>query len=228
MRIDKFLSNNSVYSRSQINKLIKENRITINNQIVKIGSININENIDIIKINNETIKQIGLIYIALNKPENYLCTNKITEKNPSIISLLKNFLEYDLHIIGRLDKNTTGLVILTNDGQFTHFLKKPDNNIEKEYEVVLNDELTLDKINKLNKPIIMDGKLLKEIIFLNLNFNKVNVVIKEGKYHQIKRLFRLVGLEVIKLNRIRINNLKLDNLNIEIGKYIKVEKRDII
>ncbi len=227
IRLDKFLSNNTEFSRSHIHKLIKCGYIFVNGVEVKDIATKIDPEIDQINIEDEQVKTIGNIYIALNKPKQYLCTNSFEEECPSILSLIKEVYALDLHIVGRLDKDTTGLVLLTNDGQFTHKIKNPKSEIDKEYEVTLEKDITKDMINKLKQPIKMDGKLLKPNKISNVHDNKCNICIQEGKYHQIKRLFEMVGNKVIELNRIRIGNLKLEDLNLDISKYCFIEKEMI-
>ncbi len=227
IRLDKFLSNNTGFSRNHIHKLIKCRYIFVNGFEVNDIAIKIDPEKDQISIQDEEIKTIGNVYIALNKPKQYLCTNSFEEECPSILTLINEPYVSNLHIIGRLDKDTTGLIILTNDGEFTHRIKNPRSNIDKEYEVILEKEITKEMINKLKQPIKMDGKLLKPNKLSNINGNKCNICIQEGKYHQIKRLFEIVGNKVIELNRIRIGNLKLYDLNLDLSKYCFIEKEMI-
>ncbi len=227
IRLDKYLSNNTEFSRSHIHKLIKCGYIFVNGKEVNDIAIKIDPDLDQINIEDEVVQQVGNIYIALNKPKQYLCTNSYEEDCPSILTLINETYAHDLHIVGRLDKDTTGLVILTNDGQFTHKIKNPKSNIDKEYEVILDKPLTNEMINKLKQPIKMDGKLLKPSLITNVAENKCNITIKEGKYHQIKRLFEMVNNKVVELNRIRIGNLKLNELNLELGYYTFIKENDV-
>ena len=120
IRLDKFLSNNTEFSRNHIHKLIKCGYIFVNGKEASDIAMKIDPEIDQINIEDEQIKTIGNIYLILNKPQGYLCTNSYQEDAPSILSLINEPYVNDLHIVGRLDKDTTGLVILTNDGAFTH------------------------------------------------------------------------------------------------------------
>ncbi len=227
IRLDKFLSNNTEFSRSHIHKLIKCGYIFVNGNQAEDIAMKIDPECDQISIEDEEVKSIGNVYIALNKPKGYLCTNSYEEDCPSILTLINEPFVNDLHIVGRLDKDTTGLVILTNDGAFTHWVKNPKSNIDKEYEVVLEKPITKEMINKLKTPIKMDGKLLKPSVLTNVQDNTCNITIKEGKYHQIKRLFEMVGNKVIDLNRIRIGNLWLKDLNLKNGTYKTIDKQII-
>ncbi len=226
IRLDRYISNNSNYSRKETQNIIRKQKVYVNNECINDPQYKININ-DIVKV-NDTVIDNSKIYLAFNKPKGYICSNISNKDGPSIFELIPEYNSNKFHIIGRLDKDTTGLLIITNDGDFTHFIKKPNSNIEKEYEVELEKELTDDMINIISKPIIFDNKRLKPFIIKNIKHNKLNIVLVEGKYHQIKRIFQICNNKVIKLNRIRIASLHLNDLNINFGQYKKITKNDII
>ena len=225
-RLDKFISNNTNYSRKNTKKIINLKKVTINDFVVTDETIKINPEKDVIKINDEIIGKKSFVYIALNKPKGYVCSNSNIEGLNVFELILEN--HKNLHTIGRLDKDTTGLVILTNDGSFTHFIKSPKNEIEKEYQVWLEKPFEKNMFDKLNQDIYLDGKKIKKFKIKNIDQNKLNIILYEGKYHHIKRIFKIVNNPVIKLNRIRINKLSLENLNLELGKYKYIEIKDIL
>lgn len=140
MRLDKFLSNNSNYSRKEISKIIKNKNVIVNKKIICDPSYKI-LNSDEIFLFNKKINSNN-VYYALNKPKGYICSNNNYD-GKSVFDLFdKNINTKNLHIVGRLDKNTTGLVLITNDGNFTHKIKHNKNEIEKEYEVILEKEIS--------------------------------------------------------------------------------------
>lgn len=226
MRLDKLISNNSISSRKEVNKLIRKKIVTVNNSIIIDPSFDVDINKDVVKIDGVVVDVVQNVYIALNKPSGYVCSNSENDGDSVFNLIEKNYIK-DLHIVGRLDKDTTGLVIITNDGNFTHQIKSSKYQIEKEYEVELKNDLTNDMKKKLNKDIYLDGKKLKLFKLTNINKNKLNITLVEGKYHQIKRIFELVNNSVVKLKRIRIGNLKLQDLEIDESKYVFINKENI-
>lgn len=226
IRLDRYISNNSNYSRKETHNIIRKQKVYVNNEYINDPKHKINTD-DAVKVNDVLIEN-SKTYLAFNKPKGYICSNTSNRDGISIFELIPDYDPNKFHIIGRLDKDTTGLLVITNDGDFTHFIKKPNSNIEKEYEVELEKELTNDMLNIISKPITFDNKILKPFIIKNVNHNKLNIILVEGKYHQIKRIFQICNNKVIKLNRIRIANLYLNDLNISLGQYKKITKNDII
>ena len=230
MRIDKFLANNTIYSRKQIHDFIRKNRISVNNIIIKDISLKIDGNNDIVKIDDNKIIGIDNIYIVLNKPKGYVCSNSFNEKYPSILELLPiEFDKYKLHIIGRLDVDTTGLILITNDGKFTHWIKSPKSNIEKRYFVTLDKTINDFEIKKLlNKQIVINSKKIKPFKILNYKDNCVYISLTEGKFHEIKVIFSYINYKVIDLKRIEIGNLNINNINLQEGEYMIIDKTMVI
>ncbi|MGL5308430.1 MAG: pseudouridine synthase, partial [Metamycoplasmataceae bacterium] len=165
IRLDKFMSSQNFGSRNHVKKLIKTKIIAIDGQIVSDNSIKIDPLINKITFKNKIIEYKKFIYIVLNKPKNYVCANK-DNLNKTIFDLINKYENLNLHIVGRLDKDTTGMVLLTNNGEWTHKLKAPNSNIEKEYNVILKNELNDEMIEKIQSHIILDNKILKPIKFI--------------------------------------------------------------
>lgn len=222
MRLDKFIANNTFYSRKEVNKIIRKKMVLVNDKIIIEAAYKIDVLNDIVKINDLVISNKEFIYLALNKPKDYICSNSDKE-GESVLNLIEENNWKNLHIIGRLDKDTTGLVLITNDGQFTHKIKNNKYHVEKEYEVVLEKEFTKEMFEELKKDIFLDGKKLKPFQILNINKNKLNIILTEGKYHQIKRLFAIVKNSVIDLKRIRVGKINLYDLNLDEGEYQEID-----
>lgn len=222
MRLDKFIANNTFYSRKEVNKIIRKKMVLVNDKIIIEAAYKIDVLNDIVKINDLVISNKEFIYLALNKPKDYICSNSDKE-GESVLNLIEENNWKNLHIIGRLDKDTTGLVLITNDGQFTHKIKNNKYYVEKEYEVVLEKEFTKEMFEELQKDIVLDGKKLKPFQILNINKNKLNIILIEGKYHQIKRLFAIVKNPVLELKRIRVGKINLYNLNLNEGEYQEID-----
>ncbi|UVD81729.1 pseudouridine synthase [Mycoplasma iguanae] len=168
------------------------------------------------------------IYLALNKPKGYVSALK-DNLNPTILELVQEPTQ-NLHIVGRLDKDTTGLILLTNDGSFTHRITHPKKHVAKNYEVTLLKPFSEKDKEFLEKPFAIDyGKTPIKGGKVNiLNEYKIHLAIQEGKYHQVKKMIFNIDNEVVALHRIAIGKLKLSDLKLEIGQYKKIKKEDVI
>ena len=191
-RIDKLISNQSGYSRKEVKELIKKKRITINGEIILKSDIKVNPEIDVIKIDNQELKVSKNIYLVLNKPTGYISAT-VDKTTQTVLDLVPSiYLHRNLFPAGRLDKDTTGLMIITDDGTFAHEMA----------------EGFKDGI-KLN-----DGECKSATLEITGDYTAI-VTITEGRYHQIKRMFGCYNAKVTKLQRIAIGNLKLpDNLKL--------------
>lgn len=215
MRLDKLLSNLKYGSRKEIKNLIKEHAITINGEIVTSPSIKINPSKDVILIYDQEVVYHKLINIMIYKPIGYLSANK-DNLHRTVIDLLDDeLLRYDFKIAGRLDLNSEGLLILTTSGRFAHKVTNPNYKVNKVYEVTLNQPI-IDFTELLKGVIIKDGKnedyLAKALEIVKLNETTLHITINEGKFHQVRRMFKKIGFEVINLKRIKVGNLELGNL----------------
>ncbi|WP_025755565.1 16S rRNA pseudouridine(516) synthase [Mycoplasmopsis cricetuli] len=224
-RIEKILSENTNYSRSQIKKLIINKQIFVNKNLAKIGQkIQVN---DQIIINGNKINWNNLIYIMLNKPKGYISATKDLNSK-TIFSLIdQNIPKKNLSIWGRLDKNTTGLIILSNDNKLGHKLLSPKNHVNKKYYVELNKEINHDLVQKfLNGVYIGKGELVTGKLEI-ININKCFLTISEGKFHQIKRMFFEHELEVKNLKRIKFGHVSLDDNLLE-GQWRYLTNEEIL
>ncbi|MBQ7308275.1 MAG: rRNA pseudouridine synthase [Clostridia bacterium] len=228
MRIDKFFSDLALFSRSQINKVIASNRIKVNGNIVKKSNFNVNENIDIVELDGEIIEYKKFIYCLFYKPSGYVTAVEDKRENTIYELLPDYFIRKNVMPIGRLDKDTTGLLLLTNDGELCHKLTSPKHNVEKEYTFTLAESINKKDIQLLQegKIVLKDGTTLKPCKILMKNEVQGNIIITEGKYHQIKRMFGAVGNKIIQLKRIREGKLLLPN-DLKESEYILINKEDI-
>ncbi len=209
-RIDKIIASTGKMSRKDAKKAAKDGRITVNGKAVKDCSVKACEHDDV-RLDGSQIIYRRWIYVMLNKPKGYVCSTD-DPSSPIVNLLLSDELQnLDLFSIGRLDKNTTGLVILTNDGALTHKLLSPTKHVEKEYTVSTEKTISTNTVDVFEEGATLeDGyKCLPASLKIS-GANTATIIIREGKYHQIKRMFESVGNKVTKLERIRIGNLKLD------------------
>jgi len=243
MRLQKYIANQGICSRRKAEELIKAGKIEVNSEIAKLGT-NIDIEKDKIKINNETIKQRNnkTIYIALNKPVGYICstTNKQGKSVLDLISEKDRKKIGRVYPVGRLDKDSEGLVLLTNDGELTNLLTHPRYEHEKEYEITITETLKRSDTETLGKGMFIDGEKVGGIEIKNIKKspyelsltgrqNKnciVTIILKEGKNRQIRKMFGRLGYNLISLKRTKIGKLKLDNL--KLGEYKFVDKEKIV
>lgn len=169
------------------------------------------------------IKKDEIVYIALNKPKGYVCALK-DNTAPTIMKLING--EYKgLHIVGRLDKDTTGLIILTNDGSYTHKVTHPKKHVRKIYEVTLEKEFVLEDKLKIEQGMTIDHGKTKlkpgkvEIVKPNL----IKLEITEGKFHQVKKMMSALNNKVTNLHRIQFDNLELKDLNLKNGEWKEIK-----
>ncbi len=210
VRLDKFLSDNSKYSRSEIKKLIRAYRIRVNAAVVKSGDYQINPNADIIELDGEKILYKQYVYLLMNKPSGVLSASNDKDRKTVVDLLPEEYSHYTLFPVGRLDKDTTGALILTNDGDFAHRVISPKSNIEKSYIATVDAVPPYDITERFKKGIVLsDGTICKSAVAEVLEDCKVRIILTEGKYHQIKRMLGTVGLGVNALHRERIGKLCL-------------------
>lgn len=217
MRLDKFLANIGVGTRSEVKQLLKKGSVKVNQNIVKLPKLHVNPNSDEIMVNDEVVSYIDKVYIMLNKPKGYISATE-DEVHPTIIDLIPEYAHLNIFPVGRLDKDTEGLLLVTNDGQFNHEVMNPNKHVSKTYEVYSKHPITQFDIDKFKSGIeLSDGKL-KPAILKKVDNYVSHVTIYEGKYHQVKRMFHSIENEVLELKRIKIAQLELDH-NLDLGSY---------
>lgn len=217
MRLDKFLANMGVGTRSEVKQLLQKGSVKVNQNIVKLPKLHVNPNSDEIMVNDEVVSYIDKVYIMLNKPKGYISATE-DEVHPTIIDLIPEYAHLNIFPVGRLDKDTEGLLLVTNDGQFNHEVMNPNKHVSKTYEVYSKHPITQFDIDKFKSGIeLSDGKL-KPAILKKVDNYVSHVTIYEGKYHQVKRMFHSIENEVLELKRIKIAQLELDH-NLDLGSY---------
>lgn len=208
MRLDKFLTIVSNISRKDSKNVLKQGLVKVNNIVVKDGSVHIDEQKDQIMVNDKPMTYQEHIYIMLNKPEGVISATQ-DNFHKTVIDLLTDYKGKELFPVGRLDIDTLGLLLITNDGALAHKLLSPKKHVEKTYYLKTSMPLTLLDMQRIEHGVMIDGKLTlpSKIIEGNEGYN---LTITEGKYHQVKRMIKAVGKEVIYLKRIKFGPLALD------------------
>ena len=212
IRINKFLSEVGFCSRRGADKMISQGRVYINGEIAVLGS-KVNRN-DLIKVDGELINnQEEKVYLAFNKPVGIECTGNQKVKN-NIIDYI-NFNKR-LFTIGRIDKDSEGLILLTNNGDIVNNVLRAENKKEKEYLVTLNKRIDKDFIQKMRSGVRIMGKLTKKCYVEKTYENKFKIVLTQGLNRQIRRMCNALGYRVTKIKRIRVMDIKLDT---KVGEY---------
>ena len=217
-RIDKIISEQTHYSRKEIKKLISQGTVYVNNEQVKKPETKYDENNITIKINGKEIQIKKHIYLLLNKPEGYVSTTD-TRTEKTVLDLISDkYKNRELFPAGRLDKDTTGLMLITDDGQLAHNILSPKKHVKKIYEVTIDISLTEEMVKGFKEGIkLNDGECKSAILEITSEYT-AKVTLVEGRYHQIKRMFGCFGAKVIKLHRISMGNLELPK-DLEKGKF---------
>lgn len=221
MRLNKYIAYLNIASRREADKLIKDGKVKVNGEIIINPAIQVGEN-DKIICDIEDYKN-EKIYIKLNKPVGYVVSNNKKEGKP-IYKLLDEKLK-KLYPVGRLDKDSKGLILFTNDGVFSRKIIGEESECEKEYYVKLEGNILDGALKKLEFGISLDGKKLKPAIVKRVSKNSFNIILKEGRNRQIRRMCEKVGFEVILLKRLRISNIYLNDL--QEGKFEYLTKDEI-
>lgn len=230
-RLDKVLSNLGYGSRKEIKQAVRKGLIEVNGELVKDNGIQVDPESDRIIVNGEEIFYRKYIYLMMNKPDGVVSAT-VDNRDETVVDLLEvEHQVFNPFPIGRLDKDTVGLLLLTNDGELNHRLISPKWKVDKIYYAKIDKKVTEDDVKKFKKGITLDdGYLCKEAKLEILNDtdegSEVMVTIQEGKFHQVKRMFEAVGKNVVYLKRVEFGSLKLDE-DLEEGEYRELTEEEI-
>lgn len=234
MRIDKFLCECGVGTRSEVKKIIKNKQITCNDEVITKADTKIDESVDVIKYKGKQLVYEQFSYYLLHKP-----AGCVTAKTDNLHQTVMDFLPEDIHKdcapVGRLDLDTEGLLLITNDGELAHHLLSPAHHIPKTYYLIVDKEIPTDAVEAFQKGIdIGDEKLTLpaelEIIKEDKNKDVLSghsgfLTISEGRFHQVKRMMQAVGCEVTYLRRTAMGRITLEDL--KVGNYRKLTGEEI-
>jgi len=217
MRLQKYMAQCGVASRRKSEELIKEGKVSVNGRIVADMGVVIDPQKDEVKLAGSIVKPVeNMIYIALNKPKGYVSTVKDQFSRPTVLDLVPDSSKYRLYPVGRLDYDTTGLILLTNDGELTYTLTHPKHEVEKIYVAEVKGVPDKEDILKFKNGILLDDRrtapACMEIIKATRNECIVKIVIREGRNRQIRKMCDAIGHPIIWLRRDAIGKIKLNGL----------------
>lgn len=225
MRLDRFLSEASGLTRSLAKKALSRGEVTVDGEVVKKGDI---------KISDQQVRLEGRLlglqpprYIMLHKPQGYISATQ-DEVHPCVLQLLPAGLAAGLQCAGRLDVDTTGLLLLTDDGQWSHRLRSPRRSCHKTYRVELAEPMAAGTAERFAEGVLLNGedKATLPATLEVISPTQVLLTIQEGKYHQVKRMFAAVGNHVASLHRLQMGEIRLDD-NLEPGQWRHLTEEEI-
>lgn len=228
MRLDKFLTKCFVGSRSDVKKFIKQKTIKVNDKIITNESFNVNELNDIVSYNDLILTYKEHYYFILNKPSGYISSTN-DPINKTVIELFKDLpllLQKELFPVGRLDKDTEGLLLVTNDGDFAHKLTSPNYHVNKKYYFEYEGTLIDNAQILVKEGIKTENEIFLPGILEPINEKSAYISISEGKYHQVKKMTHELGVILTYLKRIQIGSIELPT-DLEIGKYTEIDEETI-
>ncbi len=225
-RLDKYLADAGVGTRSQVKQYIRKGLVSVNAMPVTVSDFKINSGQDEIMFQGQVIKREDFVYYLLNKPAGYISATEDSAQ-PTVLQLITDSTHKDLFPVGRLDKDTEGLLLITNDGALAHKLLSPKKHVDKVYYAETNLPIPESAIVKFKEGVDIGEKhpTLPAALEL-LSAASANLTIQEGKFHQVKRMFLTVGCEVTYLKRIQMGPLRLEN-SLASGSYRKLTPQEI-
>ena len=208
-RLDKIIGSQTSYSRKDVKELVRKKRIEVNNEIVLKSDIKIDPNNDIISIDNKVLTIKKYVYLMLNKPKGYVSATE-DKNDKTVLDLVpEEYRHRNLFPAGRLDKDTTGLMIITDDGTFAHNILSPVKHISKTYNVTIDIPMTEEMVQDFKDGVqLIDGECKTASLEITGQYTGV-VILTEGRYHQIKRMFGCYKAKVVELERIAMGNFYL-------------------
>ena len=226
-RIQKVIANNGYCSRRKAEELIKQGKVKVNNEVIYELGTQVSDD-DLIEVEGYVIKREDKVYILLNKPRGVVTTTKDEKNRKTVVDLLN--IPVRVYPVGRLDYDTTGVLLLTNDGVLTNAMLHPSNNIEKIYIAKIKGNLSIGHKKTLENGVVIDGKktakskvkILKQD--RKTNTSVVEIMIHEGRNHQIKKMFSSLGYEVIKLRRESVAFLTCDGIKPGEYRYLSIKE----
>lgn len=230
LRVDKVLSNLGYGSRAELKVHCKKGLVKVNDKVISNPGTQVDTDIDKIEFNNEVVRYREFVYIMMNKPDGYLSAT-FDKRDPIVLDLIDpSYLTFEPFPVGRLDKDTEGLLVLTNDGQLAHRVLSPKKHVPKTYYAKIEGIVTEEDVKAFEKGVALDDgyetmpSQLK--IIESGEVSEIELTIHEGKFHQVKRMFESVGKKVVYLKRLSMGKLILDE-TLSLGEYRELTDKEV-
>lgn len=229
VRLQKYLADAGVASRRAAEKLIAEGRVSVNDSIVREMGVQVDENYDVVKLDGEIVRNaVKKEYIMLNKPVGFITTVSDDKGRPTVMELVSD-ISARIYPVGRLDYDTEGLLLLTNDGDLTYRITHPKHDIAKTYVAEVTGDVSMDTITQLRRGVVIDGQKTSpaevEIIGATQFGTKIEITIHEGRNRQVRKMFEALGCIVKRLRRTKEAGLTLGHL--PLGKWRKLSESEV-
>lgn len=229
IRLNRYIANAGICSRRKADELIEAGVVSVNGEVVSELGFKVNPYKDLIRYNGETLKREKMIYVLLNKPKDYITTTDDPQERRTVMQLVDKASKERIYPVGRLDRNTTGLLLMTNDGDLAEKLSHPRNNITKIYQVELNKSLSQGDLNKIEYGLELEDGLIKPdaVSYVQgASKKEIGIQIHTGKNRIVRRIFEHLGYEVVKLDRVVYGSLTKKDL--PRGRWRYLEEKEII
>lgn len=230
MRIDKLLSNSGFGSRKEVKILLKSKAVEVNGETVRDPKFHVDENTDEISVAGEPVVYREFVYLMMNKPQGVISATEDRFDETVIDLLTEGEQRFEPFPVGRLDKDTEGLLLITNDGKLAHELLSPKKHVDKTYYAKIDSPVTDEDVKAFTQGVVLDdGYETKPAQLHILNSgaeSEIELTITEGKFHQVKRMFESVGKQVVFLKRLSMGSLTLDD-RLAPGKYRELSKEEL-
>lgn len=208
-RIDKIIASQGKYSRSDVKSLISKKRVTVDGEVVKSSSIKVDPAKSVIAVNGVELTVKKFVYLMLNKPKGYVSATEDREHETVLALVPEEYAGRDIFPAGRLDRDTTGLMVITDDGTLAHNILAPKKHVQKVYHVEIDIPVTEEMVRGFAEGVELNDGVCKEAGLEITGEHSAKVTLKEGRYHQIKRMFGCFGAKVTQLHRLAMGNLWL-------------------
>lgn len=230
LRVDKILSNLGYGSRAELKVYCKKGLVKVNDKVISNPGTQVDTDFDKIEFNNEVVKYREFVYIMMNKPDGYLSAT-FDKRDPIVLDLIDpSYLTFEPFPVGRLDKDTEGLLVLTNDGQLAHRVLSPKKHVPKTYYAKVEGIVTEEDVKAFEQGVTLDDgyeTMPSQLKILESGeISEIELTIHEGKFHQVKRMFESVGKKVVYLKRLSMGKLKLDE-TLNLGEYRELTDEEV-
>lgn len=224
-RLQKYISGAGVASRRRAEELILQGLVKVNGKVVRELGVKVDSEHDVVMVEGKKIAKQKFFYLMMNKPKRYITTRHDPKGRKTVFDLIPANLRNVVWPVGRLDYNTEGLLIMTNDGELTQLLTHPSKEHEKEYMVELDREISEGKLEKIRTGVLLDERKTSPAQATAAG-KIIRMIIREGWNRQIRRMFAVIGLSVQHLKRVRVGKLRIKDL--QLGEYREISKKDIV